>query len=56
MKPEKDKTSEQLREELKDYYGTAMMNGFAMAMYELDEIDRLTDEELEEKTREIGLD
>ena len=31
---------ERLREDLKDYYGTAMFNGFPMAMMEVDKVSR----------------
>ena len=45
---------EQLREALRDYYGTAMAR-FPMAVMELAEIDRMSDGEVLEAARKIGL-
>jgi hypothetical protein len=44
-----DKDIEELKEKLKDYYGTAMTNGFPMAVFELSEVDELSDDEIMEK-------
>ena len=37
---------EELRNLLKDYYGTAMFNGFPMAVIDLGKVDRMSDEEV----------
>ena len=39
---------EKIRDQLRDYYGTAMMNGFPTAMGELNELEELSDEEIME--------
>ena len=46
---------EELREKLTDYYGTAMVNGFPMAMADLNGLDRMDDEEIRELAEELGL-
>jgi predicted PhzF superfamily epimerase YddE/YHI9 len=51
--PEKD--IEDIRDELIDYYGTAMMNGFPMAVMELSDIEDLSDEEVQALAEELGL-
>ncbi len=50
-----DKDIEELKEKLKDYYGTAMTNGFPMAVFELSEVDELSDDEIMEKAESLGL-
>ena len=50
-----DRDAEELREKLKDYYGTAMTSGFPMAVIELSEIDDMSDEEILEKAEGLGL-
>lgn len=50
-----DKDAEELREKLKDYYGTAMTNGVPMAVIELGEVDDMSDEEIIEKAESLGL-
>lgn len=45
-----------LREDLKNYYGTAMFNGFQMAIMELRTIERATDEELLQLSEKVGID
>lgn len=50
-----DKDTEELREKLTDYYGTAMMNGFPMAMADLNGLDRMDDREIRELAEELGL-
>ena len=42
--PDPDEICDQLR----DYYGTAMMNGFPEAMGELNELEKSSDEEIME--------
>jgi len=37
---------DEFRDYLRDYYGTAMMSGFPMAVVDLGRIDSLSDEEL----------
>lgn len=42
---------EELRDKLRDYYGTAMTSGFPMAVIDLGNVDKLTDEEVREEIR-----
>lgn len=49
------KNTEDLRKELKDYYGTAMFNGNPMAVMELSQVDTASDAELERLARQAGL-
>lgn len=51
-----DDKVEKLREELKDYYGTAMASGFGMAVLDLAKVDRMTDEEIKELAKKNGLE
>ncbi len=44
-----------LRDKLRDYYGTAMVSEFPMAMAELNEVDSMSEEEVIEKAEELGL-
>lgn len=46
---------DELKEKLKDYYGTAAVSGFPMAVIELNEIDDLDEEELEELADQLGI-
>ena len=46
---------ERLRESLKDYYGTAMFNGFPMAMVGIDRVERASDEELVQMAHRNGV-
>ncbi len=46
---------EELRNLLKDYYGTAMFNGFPMAVIDLGKVDRMSDEEVIELAYEVGI-
>lgn len=46
----------QLRKDMKDYYGTAMFNGFSMAVMELSKVERLSDQELVELAQKNGVD
>ena len=45
-----------LRRDMKDYYGTAMFNGFPMAVMDLSKVERLSDRELVELAQENGVD
>ncbi|SET66636.1 hypothetical protein SAMN04487771_10319 [[Clostridium] aminophilum] len=45
-----------LRKDMKDNYGTAMFNGFPMAVMELTKVERLTDQELVELAQKNGVD
>lgn len=45
-----------LRRDMKDYYGTAMMSGFPMAVMDLSNVERLSDRELIELAQENGVD
>ena len=47
---------ERLREDLKDYYGTAMSRGFPMAMMDLSEVEHASEEELVKKAIHNGMD
>lgn len=44
-----------LRDRLRDYYGTAMVSEFPMAMAELNEVDSMSDEEVIEKAEKLGI-
>ena len=46
---------EQLRNLLKDYYGTAMFNGFPMAVIDLAKVDCMSDEEVIELAYKVGI-
>ena len=46
---------EQLRNLLKDYYGTAMFNGFPMAVIDLGKVERMSDEEVIELAYKVGI-
>ena len=48
--------SDRLRKDVRDYYGTAMFNGNPMAMMELEEAERASDEELRGIARQCGID
>ena len=37
---------QKLRNDIKDYYGTAAFNGFPMAMVDVINVDRLSDQEI----------
>ena len=50
-----DIDTEELREKLTDYYGTAMVNGFPMAMADLNGLGSMDDEEIRELAEELGL-
>lgn len=45
-----------LRRDMKDYYGTAMFNGFPMAVMDLSKVERLSDLELVELAQKNGVD
>ena len=45
-----------LRKDLIDYYGTAMSNGFPMAVIDLEKAERASDQEIIEMAREEGVD
>ena len=47
---------EKLRSDLINYFGTAMMSGFGMAVMDLTRVERATDEELIEIALECGFD
>jgi hypothetical protein len=50
-----DIDTDELREKLTDYYGTAMMNGFPAAMADLNGLDSMDDDEIRELAEELGL-
>ena len=45
----------ELREQLQDYYGTAMLNGFPAAMADLNDLEDMDEEELEKLAEEAGI-
>ena len=45
-----------LRAYLKDYFGTAMFNGFPAALLDLSDIDSMDGTELCKKAEELGID
>ena len=45
-----------LRKDMKDYYGTAMFNGFSMAVMDLSKVDNLSDQELVDYAQKKGVD
>ena len=47
---------DKLREDLLDYYGTAMFNGFPMAVFDLNKVERASDEELRQMAQRNGVD
>ena len=44
-----------MRRDMKDYYGTAMFNGFPMAVVDLSRVERLSDSELVELAQKNGV-
>ena len=47
--------AEELRDELRSYYGTAMVSGFPMAMADLSDIEGMDADELARRAEELGL-
>ena len=47
--------SDELREQLMDYYGTAMTSGMPMAVVDLVNIEQASDEDIIQLARNIGL-
>jgi hypothetical protein len=45
-----------LRNDLIDYYGSAMFSGFPMAMMDLADIERMTEVKLVKTAKELGFD
>ena len=54
MKHEIDVNS--LRRDMEDNYGTAMFNGFPMAVVDLAKVERMSDRELVETAQKNGMD
>ena len=50
-----DADAEELREKLRDYYGTAMVNGFPMAVADLGNVDSMDDEEVIREAEKNGI-
>ena len=46
---------EQVRDGLKDYYGTAAFSGFPMAVMDVVKVEQMDDEEVIRKAREAGI-
>ena len=51
-----EKDPEDIRDELRDYYGTAAVSGFPMAAVQLFEVEDMDEDELRERAEELGLD
>jgi len=47
--------SDELREQLMDYYGTAMTSGMPMAVVDLVNIEQASDEDIIQMARDVGL-
>ena len=47
---------DRLRRDMKDYYGTAMVNASPMAVLDLSRIERASDMEVVEEARKAGVD
>ena len=45
-----------LRRDMKDYYGTAIFNGFSMAVMDLSKVERMSDRELVGLAQKNGVD
>jgi len=50
------KDEKELKEALESYYGTAAVNGFPAALSDLYELDEMSEEELEELAKQVGID
>ena len=53
---EEDRDADMLRERLTDYYGTAAVSGFPMAMADMNEVSWMDDDEVIQRARELGFD
>ena len=51
-----EKDAEDIREELRDYYGTAAASGFPMAAVQLFEVDDMDEDVLRKRAEELGID
>ena len=47
---------EKLRNDLKDYYGTAIFNGLPMAMVNVNQVERASNQELIDVARKLKID
>ena len=55
-RPDETETdTEELREKLRDYYGTAMTGGFPMAVIDLGRVETMSDEELRREAEKNGI-
>ena len=52
---EENEDVERVRNALKDYYGTAMTNGFPIAVADLSRVDGMDDEEVISTARNNGI-
>ena len=50
-----DEEIEQVRDALRDYYGTAAFSGFPMAIMDVIDTDEMDDEEVIETARRAGI-
>lgn len=51
-----DFDDDRLRRDMEDYYGTAMFNGFPMAMMDLHKVHNASNEELRQMAMDNGVD
>lgn len=51
----KDDNRDKVKRDLEDYYGTAMFNGFPMAMMDLEKVKKASDNELYKMADDIGI-
>lgn len=51
-----EKDIKTVRDKLTDYYGTAMVNGFPMAMADLNNLENMDDDELRELLESTGME
>ena len=54
MYPE-DNETEELREKLRDYYGTAMASGMPMAVIDLARTESMSDDEIEREAERLRI-
>lgn len=47
---------ERLRKDIIDYYGTAMFSGFSMAMMNVSDVERMTEDKLVKTAKKLGFD
>ncbi len=55
MEEQYPKDPEEIRDDLETYFGTAMCSGFPMAVFDLNELENMNEEELRELHESLGL-